>query len=63
MTSDQQAQMLFLLAALALPLAGLIARRLSLRSGLRMALIWLVIFAIAAVIVGFLAPVLGLDLT
>ena len=53
MTGDRAATALFLVLALTLPLSALVARRLSLGRTTRLALIWLAIFVLAAVIVQF----------
>ena len=63
MTGDNAAQFVFILTALLLPLSALAARRLPLSATLRLALIWLAIFAGGALLVAALAPILGINLT
>ena len=59
MNGDDTAQMVFLMTALLLPLSALMARRLPLSAALRLALIWVAIFAGGAFLVAALASVLG----
>jgi hypothetical protein len=63
MDEDQRAQMVFLMAALLLPIMGLMARRLPLGKTLQMALVWGAIFLFAFVLLKLIAPLLGFDLT
>lgn len=63
MSGDQQAQMVFLIAALALPLMGLAARRMPLKSTMKLIVIWLLIFAGAAAFIALVAPILDINLT
>jgi len=63
MDEDQRAQMVFLMAALLLPIMGLMARRLPLNKILQMALVWGAIFLFAFVLLKLIAPLLGLSLT
>ena len=63
MSGDGTAQMVFLMTALLLPLSALMARRLPLSATLKLALIWLAIFAGGAFLVAALAQVLGYNLT
>ena len=63
MDEDQRAQMVFLMAALLLPIMGLMARRLPLNKILQMALVWGAIFLFAFVLLKLIAPLLGFDLT
>ena len=54
MTTEHAAQALFLVLAVTLPLSALVARRLPHGRVLRLALIWLAIFVVVAVIAGAL---------
>jgi hypothetical protein len=63
MDEDQRAQMVFLMAALLLPIMGLMARRLPLNKTLQMALVWGAIFLFAFVLLNLIAPLLGFNLT
>lgn len=59
MSGDDTAQMIFLMTALLLPLSALMARRLPLSTTLKLAMIWIVIFAGGAFLIAALASLFG----
>ncbi len=63
MINDPGAYMAFLTIALILPIFALMIRRKSPGTMLRMALAWIAIFAVGALLVAALAPLLGYHLT